>query len=44
MNGVLRNIWSDAVTDIHGFDPEETENSRHTILVMAMTVGYEDAD
>jgi hypothetical protein len=44
MNGVSRNIWSDAVTDIHGFDPEEIENSRHAIFDMAMTVGYDDAD
>jgi hypothetical protein len=39
MNGVWRNIWPNTVTDIHGFDHEETDN-----FDMAKTVGFEDAD
>jgi hypothetical protein len=32
------NIWPDVVIDFHGFDPEETDNSRCAIIDIAMTV------
>jgi hypothetical protein len=45
LNGVWRNIWPDAVTHFHGFDHEEEPgNSRHAIVGMARTVGFEDVD
>jgi hypothetical protein len=43
MIGVWENILPDVVTDFHGFDPEEEiRNSRHPIVVVARTLGFED--
>jgi hypothetical protein len=45
MNGVWRNIWPDIVTNFHGSNPEEEiGSSRHSIVDMAMSVGFEDLD
>jgi hypothetical protein len=45
INEVWRNTWPDAVTDFHGFVPEEEiDNSRCATVHLARTVGFEDVD
>jgi hypothetical protein len=45
MNEVWRKIWPDVVTDFHGFEPEEEiNNSRHAIVDMARSLGFEEVD
>jgi hypothetical protein len=45
MNGVWRKIWPDVVIDFHGFEPEEEiSNSRHAIIDMARSLGFEEVN
>jgi hypothetical protein len=45
MNGVWRMISPDAVTDFHGFEPEEViSNPSSAIVDMARSVGFEERD
>jgi hypothetical protein len=43
--GIWRKIWPHVVTDFHGFEPEEEiSNSRHAIVDMARSLGFEEVD
>jgi hypothetical protein len=44
VSGVLRSIWPDAVTDFHGFDPEEEIVSSMHVIDVAKTIGFEIVD